>query len=197
LLAALAPALLAVTLLVLGCDGWPAVFRQERFGRGGAPLPFFKFRTMRRRSESQHAELQRALGREGRLFKLERDPRVTRLGAVLRRTFIDELPQLVNVVRGEMRFVGPRPLPASDDGHYTQPYHALRLGGMPGMTGLWQVSGRDRLTFDELCLLDVYYLCNRSLRFDLWLAARTAVVIIKQAALKGKAGECGEEEGGA
>jgi lipopolysaccharide/colanic/teichoic acid biosynthesis glycosyltransferase len=185
-----------VSLLVLAFDGRPVLFRQERFGCGGAPFTLLKFRTMKRRSDRLHARLQRRLGRDGRLFKLERDPRVTRLGALLRRTFVDELPQLVNVARGEMRFVGPRPLPASDQGHYTRPCHALRLRGMPGMTGLWQVSGRNRLTFDEMCLLDTYYLCNRSLRLDLWLALRTAGVVLGEAGLKREPEGRGEERGG-
>jgi lipopolysaccharide/colanic/teichoic acid biosynthesis glycosyltransferase len=196
MLALFAPVLLVVALLVRMFDGPPVLFRQERYGCHGAPFIVLKFRTMMRRSERLHAKLQRKLGMAGRLFKLERDPRVTRLGAVLRRTFIDELPQLVNVARGEMRFFGPRPLPASDRGHYTQPCHALRLEGMPGMTGLWQVSGRNRLTFDEMCLLDVYYLCNRSLRFDLWLAVRTAGVVFEQAGLKRKPQNRGEGDRG-
>ena len=193
LLVAFAPLLALVSLLVLVCDGWPVLFRQERFGHNGARFSLLKFRTMKRRSEHLHTTLQNRLGKEGRLFKLECDPRVTRLGAALRRTFIDELPQLLNVARGEMRFIGPRPLPASDQGHYTRPCHALRLRGVPGMTGLWQVSGRNRLTFDEMCVLDIYYLGNQSFRFGLGLAVRTIGVVLKQACLK-REPECGGEE---
>lgn len=193
LIALLAPVLAAVALLVLLFDGLPVIFRQERYGCAGTPFKLYKFRTMMRRSESLHGRLQRKLGREGRLFKLERDPRVTRLGNLLRRTFLDELPQLANVARGEMRFVGPRPLPASDQGHYTRPYHALRLKGMPGMTGLWQVAGRNTRTFDEMCLLDYYYLCHRSPAFDLWLAVRTVGVVLQQAGLKGEPQRGGEQ----
>ena len=192
-LLACAPFLALVSLLVLAFDGRPVLFRQERFGRDGKPFFLLKFRTMKRQSEILHEQLQCRLGQEGWLFKLERDPRVTRLGAVLRCMFIDELPQLVNVARGEMRFVGPRPLPASDQGHYTCACHALRLKGLPGMTGLWQVSGRNRLTFDEMCLLDIYYLCNRSLRFDLWLVARTVGVVFKQISLTRESERRGEE----
>jgi len=190
------PVLTVTALLVLLCDGWPVVFRQERFGFRGRPFVVYKFRTMDRRAETLHARLQRRRRTGGRLFKLERDPRVTRLGALLRRTFVDELPQLVNVVRGEMRLVGPRPLPASDQDHYTQPAHALRLEGLPGMTGLWQVSGRNRLTFDAMCLLDIYYLCHRSRRFDLLLIARTVGVVFEQIGLRGKAQRAGEHTGG-
>ena len=193
LIVLLAPVLAAVAVLVLLFDGLPVLFRQERYGCEGAPFTLYKFRTMVRRSESLHGRLQRKLGREGRLFKLERDPRVTRLGNFLRRTFLDELPQLANVARGEMRFMGPRPLPASDQGHYTRPYHALRLKGMPGMTGLWQVAGRNARTFDEMCLLDYYYLCHWSPGFDLWLAVRTVGVVLQQAGLKGEPQGGGEE----
>lgn len=191
------PLLATVALLVLVFDGRPVLFRQARFGCNGLPFTVLKFRTMKRRSERLHTRLQRRLGREGWLFKLERDPRVTRLGAMLRHTFIDELPQLVNVARGQMRFIGPRPLPASDQAHYTQPCHALRLKGMPGMTGLWQVSGRNRLTFDEMCLLDYGYLCNQSLWVDLQIAMRTMGVIYEQICLNTTAERGGEGRGGA
>jgi len=184
LLVLLLPVFSAVGALVLLFEGRPVVFRQERYGRGGVAFTVFKFRTMMRRSERLHDKLQRKLGQEDRLFKLERDPRVTRLGGFLRRTFLDELPQLLNVARGEMRFIGPRPLPASDQAHYTCPYHALRLKGMPGMTGLWQVAGRNARTFDEMCLLDYYYLCNRSLAFDLRLIGRTVGMMLKEIGLK-------------
>ena len=193
LLIAFSPLLLFVSLLVLVFDGRPVLFRQERFGIDGERFALLKFRTMKHRSEHLHTRLQNRLGQKGRLFKLEHDPRVTRLGTVLRRTFVDELPQLVNVARGEMRFIGPRPLPASDQAHYTRACHALRLRGTPGMTGLWQVSGRNRLTFDEMCVLDIYYLGNRSLRFDLWLAIRTVGVVFKQACLKREPERCSEK----
>ena len=184
LLVMLAPVFVALFVLIFLFDGAPVLFRQERYGRDGVPFTLLKFRTMMRRSERLLERLQRTRGTEGHLFKLERDPRVTRIGGFLRRTFLDELPQLVNVARGEMRFLGPRPLPASDQRHYTRPYHALRLKGMPGITGLWQVAGRNARTFDEMCLLDYYYLCNRSAALDLRVVARTAWLVLKQAGLK-------------
>ncbi len=178
------PVLLLVAAIVLLVEGRPVFFCQQRFGVKGRPFNVYKFRTMLRRSEDLHARLQQKLGHEGRLFKLERDPRVTRLGSVLRRSFLDELPQLLNVARGEMRFIGPRPLPASDQAHYTQAYHALRLEGMPGITGLWQVSGRNARTFDEMCLLDYYYLCNRSARLDLRILLLTVRTVLEEVGLK-------------
>ncbi len=189
--------LAAVTAALLwGCDGCPVIFRQIRYGFRGVPFTLFKFRTMNRRAERLHAGLQRRRKEPERLFKLERDPRATRLGAVLRRTFIDEWPQLINVMRGEMRLVGPRPLPESDQGHYTRSGHALRLEGVPGMTGLWQVSGRNQLTFDEMCLLDVYYVCHRSAWLDLVVIARTIGVVFQQIGLARET-ERGREQAGA
>lgn len=187
LLLALSPLLAVVAALIYMFDGAPVLFRQERYGRNGAPFTLFKFRTMKRRAEDLHEKLQSKLGTEGHLFKLERDPRVTRTGSLLRRTFLDELPQLVNVARGEMRLVGPRPLPASDQGHYMRPCHALRLKGVPGMTGLWQVAGRNERTFDEMCLLDAYYLCNRSVSLDARILWRTLRLLFQQAGLKREA----------
>lgn len=184
LLVILMPVLAVTAVLIYVFEGAPVLFRQERYGRDGTPFTLLKFRTMVRRSEHLHEKLQRELGTAGHLFKLERDPRVTRVGGFLRRTFLDELPQLVNVARGEMRFVGPRPLPASDQGLYTQSCHALRLKGMPGITGLWQVAGRNARTFDEMCVLDTYYLCNRSAAGDLGIVARTLGLMLKQIGLK-------------
>lgn len=192
LLVLLLPVFVALGLLIFVFDGAPVVFRQERYGYDGRRFTLFKFRTMVRQSEQLHAHLQCTLGEEGRLFKLECDPRVTRLGGFLRRSFLDELPQLFNVARGEMRLVGPRPLPASDQGHYVCPEQALRLKGLPGMTGLWQVSGRNARTFDEMCLLDTYYLGNQSMAFDVWVVGRTVRLVMQQIGLKRKA-ECGRE----
>ncbi len=190
-----APLFFALALLVLLSDGSPVFFRQERYGCDGCPFILLKFRTMIRASEILHTELQHGSQRNGRLFKLHSDPRVTRTGRYLRRVFLDELPQLWNVVRGEMRLVGPRPLPYSDQGHYTRPCHALRLRGMPGITGIWQISGRNKLTFDEMCLLDYYYLCNRTWRLDLEICWRTVLEIFEEAGLKRKAESRREQPG--
>lgn len=188
-----APLLLLLALLVLFTDGLPVLFRQVRYGYGGRPFILFKFRTMIHESERLHHGLQNATERGGRMFKLDDDPRVTRAGRFMRRVFLDELPQLWNVARGEMRFVGPRPLPASDQGHYTRPCHALRLKGMPGISGLWQIAGRNELTFDEMCLLDYFYLCNRTLRLDLKVCWRTLLEILEEAGLKRETERGGEQ----
>ena len=172
----LAPLLLLAAIMIWLGDRGPVFFLQQRFGRSGRPFRIFKLRTMR-----PHAELQRgalvAVARSGRPFKVEDDPRATRFGGWLRRHGLDELPQLLNVARGEMRLVGPRPLPEYEDWHYTEPWHPERLDGLPGVTGLWQVSGRNDRTFDEMCILDIWYLRNRSLALDLRILVRTVAVV--------------------
>ena len=184
LLLVLSPFLLLLSLAVLVFDGRPVLFWQERYGQDGKPFRIVKFRTMLRRAPELHGKLQERNGQEGRLFKLADDPRVTHLGSFLRRWFLDELPQLWNIACGDMCFVGPRPLPASDQAHYTHPCHRLRLGGKPGLTGLWQVSGRNARTFDEMCLLDIYYLRNRSLALDVRILCRTLTVPFSKPSFK-------------
>jgi lipopolysaccharide/colanic/teichoic acid biosynthesis glycosyltransferase len=174
----LLPLFLAISVAVLAVDGRPVFFRQLRFGFKNSGFKIFKFRTMVIQSERLHRRIQRRWEKQGRLFKLDDDQRVTRLGGFLRATFLDELPQLFNVLKGEMRLIGPRPLPASDTHHYTQTYHQLRLQGIPGITGLWQVSGRDALTFDQMCLLDYYYCCNRTWKLDLRIALKTLRLLL-------------------
>ncbi len=179
-----APFCILIGILVWLLDGWPVIYQQTRWGLFEKRFEVYKFRTMIRDSERLQERLHQRQATQGsHLFKLERDPRVTRLGSLLRRTFIDELPQLINVVRGEMRLVGPRPLPEKDQQYNRHAGHLLRYQGRPGMTGLWQVSGRNRLSFDAMCLLDLYYLGNRSAFFDLWLLLRTMGVILQEAHL--------------
>lgn len=171
------PFLLIVSVLILLIDGRPVLFGQWRYGAEGRRFRMFKFRTMVREAADLHDDLKQSSIPDGRLFKLDNDPRVTRLGRLLRMFFLDELPQVWNVAKGEMCFVGPRPLPESDQSHYTQRHHQLRLMGMPGVTGLWQVSGRNERTFDEMCLLDYYYLSHCSWRLDLFIFWRTCIVV--------------------
>ena len=176
LLLLVSPLLLLAAIVIWLGDLGPVLFVQQRFGRSGRPFRIFKLRTMR-----PHAELQRGalvpVARSGRTFKVANDPRATKIGLWLRRHGLDELPQLFNVVRGEMRLVGPRPLPEYEDRHLTQTWHRARLDGLPGLTGLWQVSGRNERTFDEMCQLDLWYLRNRSVGLDLWILWRTLRVV--------------------
>lgn len=178
LLALSAPVLLMAALAVWMQDGSAPFYTQTRFGRNGQPFRLWKVRTMRPRADREQQQLERQ-ALPGRAFTLPGDPRITRLGRWLRHHAIDELPQLLNVARGEMRLVGPRPLPASEEKHYTQGWHRERLNGVPGLTGLWQVSGRHALGFDEMCVLDIWYLRNRSLRLDLRIVWRTLGVLLR------------------
>ena len=174
----LLPLFSVIFLLVLLLDGFPVVFRQKRYGVSNREFDIYKFRTMVLKGEKLHDRMQRRWEKEGQLFKMDKDPRATPFGALLRAAYLDELPQLFNVMKGDMRLCGPRPLPESDQHHYTKAYHGLRLRGVPGITGLWQLAGRNELTFDEMCLLDVYYLCNNNLSMDLKILLHTAKLLL-------------------
>jgi exopolysaccharide biosynthesis polyprenyl glycosylphosphotransferase len=150
----------------------PVLFRQERIGLHGRPFTVLKFRSMRVDAEEQLARLRERNEAAGPLFKIRDDPRRTRVGRFIRKTSLDELPQFINVLRGEMSIVGPRPGLASEVAQY-QDWHRKRLAVLPGITGLWQVSGRSELTFDEMVMLDIYYAENWSLGLDLRIMIRT------------------------
>ena len=186
----IAPLLAAVWLAVRWTSPGPAIFRQDRLGRDEHPFTMYKFRTMRvDNSDAIHRDYVRQLltedepatGGDRGLYKLEADPRVTRLGAWLRRTSIDELPQLVNVVRGEMSLVGPRPVLAWEAALFSATAR-VRFLVLPGLTGLWQVSGRSRLTMRQALDLDVEYVRRRSLRLDLRILAMTLPAQLRRGA---------------
>lgn len=144
----------------------PVFFRQERSGRGGRPFRIFKFRTMTADAWTRRATLATCNEVDGPLFKMQNDPRVTRMGRFLRRTSVDELPQLINVLRGEMSLVGPRPLPV-EESDQLDGAALIRFDVAPGMTGLWQVSGRSDLSYADLQHLDSVYVRSWSLLWDL------------------------------
>jgi exopolysaccharide biosynthesis polyprenyl glycosylphosphotransferase len=155
----------------------PAVFVQERCGLGGRTFRFYKFRTMVEDAEARKADLVHLNEMRGPAFKIQRDPRITRLGAILRKTSIDELPQLWNVLRGDMSLVGPRPPTAEEVVHYDA-RQLQRLSVIPGITGLWQVSGRNSLPdFDVWLELDLEYARTWSLWLDLRILMKTVVVV--------------------
>ncbi len=165
--------LLALIALVIRLDSsGPIIFRQTRVGLRGRLFEMYKFRSMHVGAEEQQDMLAEFNEADGPIFKIRDDPRLTRVGRILRRMSLDELPQLVNVLRGEMSLVGPRPPIPSEVEKY-QEWHKKRLEAPPGMTGLWQVSGRSRLSFDEMVLLDIYYIENWSLWLDLKILLRT------------------------
>ncbi len=173
----LAPALLAISIAVRRCDGGPVLFCQTRVGRDGKTFTLYKFRTMLVNAEQQKSELLARNDADGALFKMRSDPRVTRVGALLRRWSLDELPQLINVALGQMSLVGPRPaLPEETDlyGHHMR----RRLAVKPGITGLWQVSGRSDLPWDEAVRLDIRYVDNWSLVLDLRILLKTGSAVM-------------------
>jgi lipopolysaccharide/colanic/teichoic acid biosynthesis glycosyltransferase len=179
LLTLLSPVLAVLAVAIrLDSDG-PAVFRQTRVGHHGRPFTMFKLRTMCQGASRIADDLTEAneSDRDGVLFKIRRDPRITRVGAFLRRYSLDEVPQLVNVVRGEMSLVGPRPALQSEvDGYSADLRH--RLVVKPGMTGLWQVSGRSDLSWEDTVRLDLHYVDNWSWGLDAAIAARTAGAVL-------------------
>jgi len=170
--------LLGLTALAIRLDSaGPVVFRQTRVGRGGRHFVCFKFRSMFVDAEARLARLKGQNEASGPVFKMRQDPRVTGVGRFIRRTSIDELPQLWNVLRGEMSLVGPRPAIPSEVAEY-EPWHMRRLEVWPGMTGLWQVSGRSNVTFDEMVLLDVYYIENWSALLDVRILLKTIPTVV-------------------
>ena len=167
-----APLLALIALAVRLDSPGPVIFRQTRVGLQGRRFEMYKFRSMHVGAEEQQDMLADMNEADGPIFKIRDDPRLTRVGRILRRLSLDELPQLVNVLRGEMSLVGPRPPVPAEVGKY-QEWHKKRLEAPPGMTGLWQVSGRSRLSFDEMVLLDIYYIENWSLWLDFKILMRT------------------------
>jgi exopolysaccharide biosynthesis polyprenyl glycosylphosphotransferase len=155
----------------------PAIFRQQRVGRGGKLFMTYKFRTMVADAEARKAELATLNEADGPIFKMRDDPRMTRVGRILRRTSLDELPQFWNVLRGEMSLVGPRP-PTPDEVACYEEWHRRRLDVMPGLTGLWQVLGRSDTSFDEMVRLDIYYAENWSPGMDFRILLQTIPVVL-------------------
>jgi exopolysaccharide biosynthesis polyprenyl glycosylphosphotransferase len=175
----LSPLLLAIALAVKLSSRGRVIYRSIRPGMAGKPFYCFKFRTMREHAEHVQVDLEPLNEQSGALFKIRRDPRLTKIGRVLRRFSLDELPQLVNVIRGEMSLVGPRPLPMRDF-ERLEDWHKKRYLVLPGITGLWQVSGRSELDFDDLVRLDFLYLERWSILLDLSILLKTIPVLLSR-----------------
>lgn len=171
------PVLLVVAAAIKLDSPGPVLFTQERLGRDGKPFKIYKFRSMKAEAEKEVAELVDLNEASGPLFKIRSDPRLTRVGRWLRRISLDEVPQLINVLKGEMALVGPRPPLASEVEVY-QDWHKKRLEVAPGVTGLWQVSGRSELPFDEMVMLDIYYIENWSPGLDAKILLRTLPAVL-------------------
>ncbi len=178
----LSPLIALISLAIkLGSPG-PILFAQTRMGRGGRPFTCYKFRSMRQGADDEIEQLSELNEADGPIFKMRKDPRLTRMGKVMRRLSLDELPQIYNVLLGDMSLVGPRP-PIPYEVEQYEDWHRRRLEASPGLTGLWQVSGRSELSFDEMGLLDVWYIENWSLGLDVKILFRTipAVLLAKGA----------------
>jgi exopolysaccharide biosynthesis polyprenyl glycosylphosphotransferase len=178
-LTVLSPFLLAIAIAIKLDTRGPVLFRQTRAGRGGEEFRLVKFRSMYRDAdERKRLYEKRNEATDGVMFKIKEDPRITRVGGFLRRTSLDELPQLLNVLRGEMSLVGPRPLILEESQHAAQSWHARRLDLRPGITGLWQISGRSDLPFQEMVRFDYQYVSGWSLARDIEILLATVPVVL-------------------
>ena len=175
----LSPLLLSIATAVRLSSRGPVFYRSVRPGIAGRPFSCFKFRTMRERADQIQDDLEPLNEKSGALFKIRQDPRLTKVGRLLRRFSFDELPQLVNVIRGEMSLVGPRPLPMRDFERLEE-WHKKRYLVLPGITGLWQVSGRSELDFDDLVRLDFLYLEQWSIMLDLSILLKTIPAVLSR-----------------
>lgn len=171
------PLCLLIALAIKLDSPGPVLYLQTRVGKNGKTFQCHKFRSMVVNAEAKQQEIANLNEASGPLFKVRNDPRQTRVGRFLRRHSLDEIPQLINVVRGEMSWVGPRPNLPSEVERY-QEWHKKRLAATPGLTGLWQVSGRSDLTFDEMVLLDTYYVENWSLALDASILLRSVPAVL-------------------
>jgi exopolysaccharide biosynthesis polyprenyl glycosylphosphotransferase len=176
-LLACSPVLLAVTVAIKLDSVGPVLYRQQRMGKDGRLFSMLKFRSMCADAEQRLEELQAHNEATGPLFKMRRDPRVTRVGAFLRRWSLDELPQLLNVLRGDMSLVGPRPPLPAEVAKY-EDWQLVRLRALPGLTGLWQVSGRSAVPFHDMVRLDLHYIRNWSFALDLEILLRTIPAVL-------------------
>ena len=175
-LIALSPIFLAVAIAIKWDDGGPVFYDQVRVGKNGRKFKMYKFRSMRVNAENEMEKLQEHSEVDGAMFKMKNDPRVTRVGKFIRKTSIDEFPQLLNVLLGQMSIVGPRPPLPREVADYTQ-YDKQRLYVKPGCTGLWQVTARNSVGFQEMVNIDLDYIQRRSIWLDLKIIFKTVKVI--------------------
>ncbi len=171
------PALVTIGLAIRLDSPGPVIFKQQRAGLAGQPFAIWKFRTMGSDAENLRATLMPINEQDGPAFKMKTDPRVTRVGALLRKTSLDELPQLINILRGEMTLVGPRPLPMIESDGCT-PWQRRRLDVTPGLTCIWQVWGRSTVTFNEWVRMDLRYQRKRTPRYDLKIMLATVPAVL-------------------
>jgi exopolysaccharide biosynthesis polyprenyl glycosylphosphotransferase len=184
-LVVLSPVFIAIAIAVRVSSPGPAIFRQRRAGIHGRPFTMWKFRTMQVDAEQRHAELRAQNEMSGPVFKVQNDPRITRIGRLLRKTSLDELPQLVNVLLGDMSLVGPRPLPLYEVESFQSASHRRRLSMKPGLTCLWQIRGRNNVrNFEDWVKMDLEYIDNWSLLLDLKILLKTIPAVLLGAGAK-------------
>ena len=172
------PLYLFIAILISIDSRGPVLFIQKRIGKNGKEFSFYKFRSMVHNAEQLRPALQAMNERDGPVFKMKNDPRVTRVGRLIRKYSLDELPQIVNVLKGEMSLVGPRPALPHEVAQYT-PRQLQRLAVTPGVTGLWQVSGRSDMCFEQSVDLDLHYIKNQSLPLNLRILIMTIPAVLR------------------
>ena len=173
-----APVMIGTAIAIKLTSKGPVFFRQVRAGRHGRKFTMLKFRSMVVDAEALRAKLAHLNEMTGPVFKIKKDPRITSIGRIIRATSVDELPQLINVLIGDMSLVGPRPPLPSEVGQY-EPWQRRRLSVKPGLTGLWQVSGRNQVDFEQWMALDLEYIDNWSLWLDLKIIFRTVPAVLR------------------
>ena len=173
-----------IALAIVIDDSGPVFFKQKRVGRNGRLFNIYKFRSMCRDAEEKKAELEQDNEAKGLMFKMENDPRITKVGRFLRKTSLDEFPQFFNILKGDMSLVGTRP-PTVDEYEQYDPHYKRRLSMKPGLTGLWQVSGRSDITdFDEVVRLDLRYIDNWSMSMDIKILLKTFGAVVSSKGAK-------------
>lgn len=173
----ISPVLIILALLIKFTSRGPILYKSLRIGKHYQPFYMYKFRTMTVDADQQRDKLRQQANLQGNLFKLENDPRVTPVGRLLREFSLDELPQLLNVLKGEMSLVGPRPLPPDESNLFEGPY-TMRYDVLPGITGAWQVGGRSKLNFKQLCELELGYVINWSIFKDFEILFKTLPAVL-------------------
>jgi len=172
------PVFIITSILIKLDSRGPIFFVQKRCGKNEKLFNMYKFRSMCVDAEQKLEQVKHLNETEGVIFKIKDDPRLMRVGKFIRKTSIDELPQLINVIKGEMSLVGPRP-PLPNEVEQYEPWQKLRLSVKPGLTGLWQISGRSELGFDDMVRLDLMYIAKRNLFFDILIILKTIPVVFK------------------
>lgn len=174
----LSPLMLIIAILIKSEDHGPIFYKQKRIGQNGKAFEMYKFRSMFVNADQMLAKLKQQNDVEGPMFKMKKDPRVTKIGRFIRKHSLDELPQFFNVIKGDMSLVGPRPPLPMEVAKYSN-YDKQRLYVIPGCTGLWQATERNKVGFNEMLQLDIEYIKKADFLFDLWIIWKTIIIVFK------------------